>query len=154
MQNAGFENGPQGQGWVTTAGNIISNDSNEPARTGSWKAWLGGYGEPKSDQMYQEVKLPPTAEALTLGFYLHISTEEQQPQVFDKLTISLRRPNGTLIKRLTTFSNQNAAPGYKLKTFDLTPYKGQTIRIYFNSTEDQGSFTSFVIDDVQMLVEQ
>ena len=152
LQNPGFEDGPQGPGWVASA-NVISNNSNEPARTGSWKAWLGGYGVPQNDQIYQQVTLPSAAEALTLSFYLHVSTEEQQPQAFDKLTVNLRRPNGTLVKKLTTFSNQNAAPGYALKTFNLTPYKGQTVRIYFNSTEDQGSFTSFVIDDVQILVE-
>ena len=151
LQNPGFENGPQG--WVTGAG-IISNDTNEPARTGSFKAWLGGYGEPHKDQMYQQVTLPAGADTLTLAFYVHVSTEEQQPQVFDTLTVAVRRPNGSLIKKLTTLSNQNAAPGYKLKTFDLTPYKGQTVRIYFNSAEDAGSFTSFVIDDVRILVEQ
>jgi hypothetical protein len=151
LQNPGFEDGPQA--WVASAG-IISNDTNEPARTGAWKAWLGGYGKPHNDQIYQQITLPATAHALTLAFYVHISTEEQQPQVFDTLTINLRRPNGTLIKKLTSLSNQNAGAGYKLKTFDLTPYKGQTLRIYFNSVEDNGSFTSFVIDDVQILVEQ
>ena len=104
--------------------------------------------------MYQQVSLPANAHALTLAFYLHISTEEQQAQAFDTLTINVRKPNGTLIKKLSTFSNQNAAPGYKLKTFDLTPFKGQTVRIYFNSVEDKGSFTSFVIDDVRILIEQ
>jgi hypothetical protein len=49
LKNAGFEDGPQGQGWVAGA-NIISNNTNEPARTGAWKAWLGGYGEPHKDQ--------------------------------------------------------------------------------------------------------
>jgi hypothetical protein len=34
-----------------------------------------------------------------------------------------------------------------LKTFDVTAFKGQTIRVYFLGTEDSSLQTSFVIDD-------
>jgi len=151
VQSPSFENGPQG--WVASDADIISKDSNEPAHSGTGKAWLGGYGTPHSDRLYQEITLPASAHTLTLAFFLHISTDEQQTQAFDKLTVALRRPSGTLIKTLATLSNMNAAPGYQLKAFDLTPYKGQTVRIYFTSSEDQGSLTSFVIDDVRVVVE-
>ena len=152
IKNPGFEEGDQG--WVASEG-VISNDSNEPARTGSFKAWLGGYGKPKAkpDQMYQEVTLPGDAHALTLAFYLHVSTEEEKEQAFDTLTVSLRRPNGSLVKKLATLSNIDAAPGYRLKTYDLTSFKGQAVRIYFTAREDNGSLTSFVIDDVRIAVE-
>lgn len=150
LQNPGFEGGDTG--WVAGTG-VINKDPNEPARSGSFKAWLGGFGTAHTDRVFQEVTLPAVAHALTLAFFVHISTEEQQPQVFDKLTVALRRPNGTLIKNLVTLSNQNAAPGFQLKSFDLTPFKGQTLRIYFTGTEDNGSLTSFIIDDVQIVVE-
>ena len=152
IKNPGFEEGDKG--WVASEG-VISNDSDEPARTGSFKAWLGGYGKPKPkpDQMYQEVTLPADAQALTLAFYLHVSTEEEKTQAFDTLTVSIRRPNGSLVKKLATLSNVDAAHGYRLKTYDLTPFKGQTVRIYFTAVEDNGSLTSFVIDDVRIAVE-
>jgi len=34
-----------------------------------------------------------------------------------------------------------------LRTFDVTAFKGQTVRIYFLGTEDSSLQTSFVIDD-------
>lgn len=151
LQNPGFEDG-QG-GWVTSEDTVISKDKREPARTGTWKAWLGGTGIVHSDRMYQEITLPGDAHALTLAFYVHVSTEEQQPQVFDKLTVALRTSGGALIKNLATLSNMNAAPGYQLKTIDLTPYRGKTVRLYFSSTEDAGSLTSFVLDDLRIIVE-
>ena len=37
------------------------------------------------------------------------------------------------------------------KTFDLTPYKGQTIRIYFNVHQDgYGDLTYMYLDDVSV----
>jgi hypothetical protein len=151
VQNSGFENGPQG--WVASEDNIVSKDKSEPAHTGTGKAWLGGYGKAHSDRLFQEVTLPAGAHALTLAFYLHVTTEEQQPRIFDKLTVAVRRPTGALIKNLAAFSNMNAAPGFQLKTVDLTPYRGQTVRLYFSAVEDDGSVTSFVLDDIRIIVE-
>jgi len=48
---------------------------------------------------------------------------------------------------LATYSNLNETTGYTLKTFDLSAFRGQTIRIYFLGTEDSSLQTSFVIDD-------
>ena len=150
LQNGGFEAGPQG--WVADDG-VISNNNQEPAHSGAFKAWLGGYGQVHADHLSQQVALPADAHAVTLAFFVHVSTEEQQSQVFDALTVTLRRPTGTLIKKLATLSNLNAAPGFQLKSFNLTPFGGQTVRISFTSSEDNGSLTSFVIDDVQVIVE-
>jgi hypothetical protein len=37
-----------------------------------------------------------------------------------------------------------------LKSFDVTNFKGQTIRVYFHGREDSSLQTSFVIDDTAL----
>jgi hypothetical protein len=37
------------------------------------------------------------------------------------------------------------------KSFDLSAYKGQTVRIYFEGVEDSSVATSFLIDDVSVM---
>jgi hypothetical protein len=63
LQNPGFESG--NTGWTTTEG-VISTDQNQPARTGTVKAWLGGYGETHTDRLSQSVTIPSTATAASL----------------------------------------------------------------------------------------
>ena len=46
LLNPGFESG--NVNWITTAG-VIDNSTGRPARTGSWKAWLDGYGTTHTD---------------------------------------------------------------------------------------------------------
>ena len=52
-----------------------------------------------------------------------------------------------MLTTLATFSNLNETSGYTFRTFDLTAFRGQTIRIYFLGTEDSSLATSFVIAD-------
>ena len=52
----------------------------------------------------------------------------------------------TVLATLATYSNLTKKTTYMQKTFDLTPYKGQTVRVYFLGTEDISLQTSFVID--------
>jgi hypothetical protein len=151
IQNAGFEAGPQS--WTATT-DVISSDPNEPAHTGAWKTWLGGYGTPHTDTLYQQISVPSTAATVSLSFYLHVSTEEQTTtQHYDKLKAQVRNSSGQVLQTLATYSNLQAGPGFVLKTFDLSAYRGQTIRIHFVATEDNGSMTSFVLDDFRIVTE-
>src|SRR5437773_1375275 len=54
LLNPGFESG--NVNWVTTAG-VISN-SGRPAHSGSWFAWLDGYGTTHTDSCYQQITIP------------------------------------------------------------------------------------------------
>jgi hypothetical protein len=150
VQNPGFEDGDAN--WVASEG-VITNDAREPAKTGKFKAWLGGTGKPHTDTLSQEITIPSDLHAASLAFSLHVTTEEEKPQAFDKLTVQLRRANGTIVTTLATFSNLDARPGFQLKSFDVTPFKGQKVRIFFSAKEDEGSTTSFVIDDVKLAIE-
>src|SRR6185437_16940996 len=76
MGNPGFENGSTSPApWVVSTG-VISNSTSEPAHSGTWKAWLDGYGTTHTDTLMQQVSIASNATAATLTFWLHIDTAE------------------------------------------------------------------------------
>ena len=145
LQNRGFESG--NVTWVATAG-VITNSTGQTPRTGSWYAWLDGYGTTHTDTLYQQIAVPSSATSVTLSFWLKINTAETTTTTpFDTLQVQIRNSSNTVLSTLATYSNLNKTTGYVQKTFDLTSFKGQTIRIYFLGNEDSSLQTSFVIDD-------
>lgn len=145
LLNRGFESGSVN--WVATAG-VITNTTQQTPRTGAWYAWLNGYGVTHTDTLYQQITVPSTATTVTLSFWIKItSAETTTTTVFDTLRVQVRNSSNTVLTTLATYSNLNETTGYVQKTFDLTAFKGQTIRIYFLGMEDSSLQTSFVIDD-------
>lgn len=151
LLNPGFESG--NVSWVATAG-VITNSTGRTPRTGSWFSWLDGYGTSHTDSLYQQVVIPSTATAATLTFYLKIDTAETTTTTaFDTLKVQIRNSSNTVLATLATYSNLNKSSGYLLKTFDVSAYRGQTIRVYFLGVEDGSLQTSFVIDDTALNVQ-
>ncbi|MFF5402101.1 putative Ig domain-containing protein [Streptomyces misionensis] len=140
LANPGFESG--NTGWTASSG-VITTDSGEPAHSGSYKAWMDGYGTSHTDTVSQSVTIPAGCKA-TLTFYLHIDTAETGSTAYDKLTVTAGSTT------LATYSNVNAASGYALKTFDLSSLAGQTVTLKFNGVEDSSLQTSFVLDDTAL----
>jgi hypothetical protein len=148
LGNPGFENGSASPSPWTVSTGVIDNSSFEAAHTGSWKAWLNGYGSAHTDTLLQPVSIPSTATSVSLSFWRHIDTAETTTtKANDTLKVQVRNSSGTVLATLATYSNLNAAAGYTQVTFDLTAYKGQTIQIYLVGTENQNLKTSFVVDD-------
>ncbi|HSE19493.1 MAG TPA: S8 family peptidase [Pyrinomonadaceae bacterium] len=145
LLNRGFESGSVN--WTATAG-VITNSTGQTPRTGSFYAWLDGYGTTHTDSLFQTITIPSTANTVTLSFWLKITTAETTTTTaFDRLQVQVRNSSNTVLATLATFSNRNKTTGYVLRTFDVTAFKGQTVRIYFLGTEDSSLQTSFVIDD-------
>jgi hypothetical protein len=150
LGNPGFENGSANPApWVPTAG-VIDSSAGEAPHSGAWKAWLDGYGTTHTDTLYQQVAIPSGATA-TLTFWLHIdSAETTTTTAFDKLTVQVRNSSNAVLSTLATYSNLNKAAGYTQKSFDLSSFQGQTIRVFLTGTEDSSLQTSFVVDDFQL----
>jgi len=145
LLNRGFESG--NVTWVATAG-VITNSTGQTPRSGSWYAWLDGYGTTHTDTLYQQIAVPSSATSVTLSFWLKITTAETTTTTpFDTLQVQIRNSSNTVLSTLATYSNLNKTTGYVQKTFDVTSFRGQTIRIYFLGNEDSSLQTSFVIDD-------
>ena len=141
LGNPGFETGSAAP-WTSTAGVINENGAGETSHTGSWYAWLDGYGTTHTDTLSQTVTIPAGCTATSFSFWLHIDTAETTTTTaFDKLTITA---NGTTV---ATFSNLNHNTGYTQHTFSLGSLAGSSVTVKFTGTEDSSLQTSFVVDD-------
>jgi hypothetical protein len=153
LANPGFESGATG--WTASAGVIDGTTNGSAPRTGTFKAWLDGYGTTHTDTLFQNVTIPSTACSATFSFWLKITTAETTTTTaFDKLTVTVRNTAGTVLSTLATYSNLNHGTTYVQKSFDVSAFKGQTIRVEFVGTEDTSLQTSFFIDDTALTVVQ
>ncbi len=140
LGNPGFESGTATP-WTASAG-VIDNGPGEPAHSGTWKAWLNGYGSVHTDTLTQTVTVPAGCAASTLSFWLHIDSAETTTTVqYDKLVVTAGSTT------LATFSNLNKAAGYQLRSYSLAAFAGQTVTVKLTGTEDSSLQTSFVVDD-------
>jgi hypothetical protein len=142
LGNPGFETGTAAP-WTVSDASIINKNTAKPARTGTWNAWLGGYGRAVTDTLAQTVTIPTGCKA-TLKFWLAIDSREGTSVAYDNLTVKA----GSTV--LATWSNRNKGGGYIERTIDLSAYAGQTVNLSFASVEDSSLQTSFVIDDTSL----
>jgi hypothetical protein len=144
LANPGFESGATS--WTATTGVIGQyGSSGQPTHSGSWNAWLDGYGRSHTDTLSQSVTIPAGCTNYTLSFYLHIDSAETTTSVaYDKLTVTLGSST------LATYSNLNKASGYVLRSFNVASFAGQTVTLTFRGVEDTSLQTSFVIDDTAL----
>ena len=150
LGNPGFESGAVT--WTASSG-VIDNSTGEPAHSGSWKAWMDGYGSAHTDTLMQQVAIASGKTSATLTFWLHIDTAETTTTTaYDTLKVQIRNSSGTVLATLATYSNLNANSGYAQKSFSLSSYIGQTIQVYLVGTEDASLQTSFVVDDFALNV--
>ena len=151
LGNPGFETGSAAP-WTTSAG-VLNNSSYEPTHSGSWDAWLDGYGTSHTDTAAQTVAIPTGCTNYTFGFWLHIDTSETTTTTaYDTLKVQVLNASGSVLATLATYSNLDAISGYAQHSFDLSPYAGQAITLKFTGSEDSIDQTSFVLDDTAVSV--
>jgi bacillopeptidase F (M6 metalloprotease family) len=66
------------------------------------------------------------------------------------MEIALGRPQPEPWTVLGLLRDVDRADGFQQWSFDLTQFAGQTVTLRFNAYEDNGSLTSFLIDDVEL----
>jgi hypothetical protein len=151
LGNPGFETGSASP-WSATSG-VINNSSAEPPHSGSWDAWLDGYGTTHTDTLAQTVTLPTGCNSYNFSFWLHIDTAETTTTTkYDTLKVQVLNSSGTVLSTLATYSNLDHITGYLQHSFSLAPYAGQQITLKFTGSEDYEYQTSFVIDDTALNV--
>jgi serine protease len=151
LGNPGFETGSASP-WTATRGVIENNSAGETAHSGSWYAWLDGYGKRHTDTLAQKVSIASGCHTDTFSFWLHIDTSEHTSSAVDTLKVQVLNSSGAVLATLATYSNLNAASGYVQKSFNVSAYAGETITVKFTGVETDaaGGTTSFVIDDTAL----
>ncbi|NYE36641.1 Zn-dependent metalloprotease [Nocardioides cavernae] len=147
LGNPGFESGATT--WTGTAG-PITNNTGRPARSGSWKLWLGGNGSSSTETVNQTVTIPSSATAATLSYWVRTDTAESGSTAYDRMRVQV--VDGSTATTLRTFTNVGTNATYTQYSHNLTAYKGRTVTIRFTSTEDSSLQTSFVVDDTALNV--
>lgn len=153
LVNPGFESG--NVSWSAASSGDITSSATYAPHSGSWYAWLGGWSTAHTDWMYQTVTIPSTATTASLTFYLRVTTAETTTTTaYDTLKVQLRDTSNNVLTQLVSLSNLSASCCYAQKSFDLSAYRGQTVRVYYEATNDNGNQTSFLVDDAAVNVTQ
>lgn len=120
-----------------------------PSHSGKSHATIGGPA--KTFHLSSEtVTIPSTVRKAELSFYLWVVTKDKKLSADDVLTVEVRDASGALLGTLGTFSNLDANATYTQRRFDVTRYRGATIRISFTGIQSQGPPTWFLLDDVAL----
>ncbi len=139
--------------WVSSGTGVfyIANGSSPHGGTGYI---YFGVNNSVAGQTYQQVSIPSTAPTANLTFWLNVSSSETTTTTqYDKLFVEVRNTSGTLLATLATYSNLNKATAgsYTQRgAFNLSAYKGQTVRVQFRTTTDSSVTTTFRVDDVSL----
>ena len=148
LGNPGFETGSISP-WTSTAGVLASTASGVPAHSGSWLAWLDGYGGAHTDTLAQTITIPSTCTTASLSFWLYIDTTDPTNAASDTFKTQILNSSGTVLATLSTLSNLNTTGGYSQYSYSLSSFIGQKITIKFTGTETLGNGynTNFFEDD-------
>ena len=145
-----------GKAWsstLATASEFFNNSSSEPPHSGSYDAWMNGWGRTDTDTLAQAATIPSTCKNATLTFWLHIDTAETTTTTkYDTLKLQILNSSGTVLSTPGNWSNLDHKTGYTQWSVNLAAYIGQTITVKFTGSEDNEYQTSFVLDDTALNV--
>lgn len=120
------------------------------ARSGKTHATIGGPA--RAFHLYSEtMTIPSNVKRAELSFYLWIVTKDKKG-ADDVLTVEIRDAAGAVIGTLGTYSNLDANATYTRRTFDVSKFKGKTIRISFTGVQSNGPPTWFMLDDASVSI--
>ena len=151
LTNPGFESG-FGVGWKGSSG-IISRLNPEWPRTGVWVANLNGKGRSNKRKLFQRITLPADICSAQLNFWLRVETREPgTAPAHDQLKLTVRKPSGSILETLATYSNHDSSAIWQAQSFDLTAYRGRTIQLQWTGSENSSLATRFLMDDAELLL--
>jgi hypothetical protein len=158
IQNGGFESGLTS--W-TPGGVVLPTASSAKAHSGSGSALLGTLSgtEPLGDSTLAQAITVPSAGTTSLSFwYLPASTDticSGTGCVYDWQEAQIRNTAGQTLA--SVFKSNSNSQTWTQVSFNLTPYAGQNVVLWFNVHQDGSSppdDTSMYLDDVSVTSSQ
>jgi thermitase len=151
VANGGFESGSTS--WTQTSNHTADLISNFFPHRGGLGAYMGDANN-ADDRLSQVIAVPANVISPTLSFYWAMSTDEPSGSAtHDTLDVALYNTGGTLLEDLTVPPLDNTATQYDWQqvTADLAAYRGQTVELRIQVTNDATYPTAFYVDDVSLL---
>ena len=158
VQNGGFENGLTS--W-TPGGVDPPRASTTTAHSGSGSALLGTLSgtEPNGDSTLSQTITVPSGGTTSLSFWYRPTTADAicsgSGCVYDYQEAQIRNTSGQTLA--SVFKSNSNSQTWTQVNFNLTPYAGQNVVLYFN-VHDDGSVppddTSMYLDDVTVTSSQ
>jgi subtilisin family serine protease len=119
------------------------------SRSGSRRAVIGG--APKSFHLNSElVTIPSSVRKAEFSVYIWILTENKKKSAEDVLTVEIRNSAGVLLQTLATYSNLDDSATYVQRKFDLSRFRGMSIRVSFTGVQSKKASTWFLLDDAAL----
>lgn len=160
IDNGGFEEFLDGMPlhWIVSSDGQYSLADGTWFLSGHYGAYLGGYDdeayESIDDYLRQEIDIPsnivPGSAILSFAWYMQ--SQESTSGAYDYLYVRLRNINGSLIRTLAEWNDNDLEAVWHAREFDLSPYAGQTMWLSFEVNTDSTSPTSFFVDNVSLSV--
>ncbi|MDP2874808.1 MAG: hypothetical protein Q8O00_01410, partial [Holophaga sp.] len=153
LANPDFEVTPLGTGWTwSDAGMFTQTAAN--VHEGATALYLCDWGEIRTDWGYQTVAIPANPASAGLTFWMKILNRAATPTTPNTMTVKVQSSTGADLATLATFDNATA--GYsshtKTPTYNMSAYAGQTVRLYFTSSQtDAANGTAFYVDDINLI---
>jgi hypothetical protein len=152
MKNGGFDTGNL-TSWNAT-GAYLPFVLTGHAQGGTYSAQLGASvaPEPVSDSaLYQTVTIPSTATKATLYFWYWASTTDTLANDWQEAQV--QSSTGTTLAQIMKIASNTQK--WTQVSYNLLPYKGQTVRIYFNTHQNgNGNLTYMYLDSLTLWVVQ
>ena len=143
MRNGTFEAGRTEWTEVSSGGYAIIGQWSTP-HLGTWYAWMGGYKN-ANDSIRQTVTIPANATG-SLTYWYYITSDDSCG--YDLAGVQVGGVNVANYDLCTTTS----MTAYAQHSIDMSAYAGASREIRFWATDDKNFYSSFMIDDVSLVM--
>ena len=145
--DGGFETG---SGWVLGPNPVTPQYVTFTKHSGNQSLMLGitsGANVESFSSARQTVAIPATATQTTLSFWFYAMASS--PATTDYMEVVLLDPAGAILTK--PWVSHNNSQLWNQMSFDLSPWRGQTVQLYFNVYNDGvGGTAAMFLDDVSL----
>jgi hypothetical protein len=146
VQNPGFEMGTL-SGWTVATPGHAPVIVTSPAHSGFYAAQLGTTTAYNGNStLTQTVSVPAGSPTLSFWYQPHCP----DTLTYDQIQMQIQNTSGTVLATVLNVCSNTGA--WTQVSFDMTPYAGQTVVLWFNDHDDgyAGDPTYFYLDDVSV----